>query len=322
MQSDTPTNPPEYLPKISLNAAVFISISLRLFSPVYAPLVISARAVSVHISTVSIKTSTMPHIPCTALLFSLDAACTMADEPSPASLEKTPLATPVFTALLTLYPAAPPITGFMPNAQVIISFMQGSMLSQFAIIVVISAAIKISDTAGISFSVNEAMRLIPPMIIKPDIVAVTIPTESGAILPLWQITPAIALLCVILPIPSDAPMQSTAKTQATLRLENAFSIYAIEPPAHSFLSFFVRCSMLSTFSAQQVISPSRADITIQNTAPAPPALSAAATPIMLPVPMQAASAEESAAMGEIPSDFPLFLRLPNVERNIKTGCLN
>lgn len=196
------------------------------------------------------------------------------------------------------------------------------MLPQFLIIVTVSAMIKTNDMEGISFSVKEAMRLMPPIIITPDIAAVTIPTETGEIFPPWHITPEMALLCVMLPIPREAPIQKTEKIHEALRLENAFSMYAIDPPLNSFLLFFLRCSIPSMFSAQQVISPNKAEATIQNTAPAPPAFSAAATPIMLPVPIQAASAEDSAANGEIPSLLRFCFRLPNVERNMKAGYLS
>jgi nicotinamide mononucleotide transporter PnuC len=51
-------------------------------------------------------------------------------------------------------------------------------------------------------------------------------------------------------------------------------------------------------------------------------LSAVATPIILPVPIHAASDDESAASGEIPSVALCFPTFPKVERNISKGCLN
>lgn len=108
----------------------------------------------------------------------------MGEEPRPASLEKTPLAIPVRKVLLRPYPTAPPTIGLMPNADDRISFRHGRMFSRLMITVSMSAKINTAETAGISFSVNEAIRFIPPMIIIPDIAAVTIPAASGAMFPL------------------------------------------------------------------------------------------------------------------------------------------
>lgn len=52
--------------------------------------------------------------------------------------------------------------------------------------------------------------------------------------------------------------------------------------------------MPSAFSEKLVIIPSKAEIHIQNTAPAPPEEIAVATPTMLPVPTVAARAVASA----------------------------
>ena len=196
------------------------------------------------------------------------------------------------------------------------------MFLQFFIITASKAKINTAEAKGIIFSVIDAIRFTPPKIIIPVIAASPIPTASGATFSSVHSAEAIALDCVILPIPSDAAMQNTEKMQAGLRLENAFSMYVIEPPSHSFCSFFTLYSMPSIFSAQQVISPSIADIIIQNTAPGPPALSAAATPIMLPVPIQAASDDDNAASGEMPSCVLFLPTFPKVERNISKGCRN
>ena len=70
------------------------------------------------------------------------------------------------------------------------------------------------------------------------------------------------------------------------------------------------------FSQHALIMPIIALITIQKTAPAPPEAIAAATPTMLPVPMHAASAAESACVCDIEPlpDSRLFLLniLPSV----------
>ena len=56
--------------------------------------------------------------------------------------------------------------------------------------------------------------------------------------------------------------------------------------------------MPSVFSANAVIMPKNADTHIQKIAPGPPMASAVATPAMLPVPAEAASAVHMAAKGE------------------------
>lgn len=53
-----------------------------------------ARAVTVQTRPVATKTSKMPHMPSSAGWSTSAAAWAMAEEPNPASLVKTPLATP------------------------------------------------------------------------------------------------------------------------------------------------------------------------------------------------------------------------------------
>ena len=53
-----------------------------------------ASAVIVHMTIVSKKTSKIPHIPWRTGSFTLEAELTMTELPSPASLVKTPRATP------------------------------------------------------------------------------------------------------------------------------------------------------------------------------------------------------------------------------------
>lgn len=59
-----------------------------------APEVRMASAVIVHMTIVSKKTSKIPHIPWRTGSFTLEAELTMTELPSPASLVKTPRATP------------------------------------------------------------------------------------------------------------------------------------------------------------------------------------------------------------------------------------
>ena len=62
------------------------------------PEVSTTSAVRVHTTMVSANTSKMPHIPCCTGSFTLEAACTITEEPSPASLEKAPRLKPHVTA--------------------------------------------------------------------------------------------------------------------------------------------------------------------------------------------------------------------------------
>ena len=55
------------------------------------------------------KVPSMAMIPCRTGLFVCAAACAMAAEPSPDSLEKTPRATPNRIAAATAAPAKPPV---------------------------------------------------------------------------------------------------------------------------------------------------------------------------------------------------------------------
>ena len=71
------------------------------------------------------------------------------------------------------------------------------------------------------------------------------------------------------------------------------------------------------FSQQQVIIPSTADRHIQKSAPGPPEQIAVATPIMLPVPRQAASADVSAENWDIePSELLFLFRFLNAETTV------
>ena len=62
------------------------------------PEVSTTSAVRVHTTMVSANTSKMPHMPCCTGSFTLEAACTITEEPSPASLEKAPRLKPQVTA--------------------------------------------------------------------------------------------------------------------------------------------------------------------------------------------------------------------------------
>ena len=59
----------------------------------------------------------MPQQPCSTGPRAAAPAWAMGAEPSPASLVKTPLATPKWTAWRTVYPAAPPAAAWGVKAQ-------------------------------------------------------------------------------------------------------------------------------------------------------------------------------------------------------------
>ncbi len=71
------------------------------------------------------------------------------------------------------------------------------------------------------------------------------------------------------------------------------------------------------FSQQQVIIPRIDEISIQKTAPGPPAQIAVATPMMLPVPRHAASAEVSAENWDIVPSLVLFFLFLNAEMTVE-----
>lgn len=71
--------------------------------------------------------------------------------------------------------------------------------------------------------------------------------------------------------------------------------------------------MPSAFSEKLVIIPSKAEIHIQNTAPAPPEEIAVATPTMLPVPTVAARAVASAWNCDIAFSSLVFVTLRSLK---------
>lgn len=93
------------------------------------PQVKITSAVIVHTTIVSAKTSKIPHMPCFTALGSSEAACAKTELPSPASFEKTPLATPVRTAWKREYPATPPKADRKENASEKIRLMAAGNLS-------------------------------------------------------------------------------------------------------------------------------------------------------------------------------------------------
>ena len=64
----------------------------------YTPEVRITRAVMEQTDRVAINTSKMPHMPCSTGSFTSASQWTITEVPSPASLEKTPIETPVRSA--------------------------------------------------------------------------------------------------------------------------------------------------------------------------------------------------------------------------------
>ena len=78
-------------------------------STCHAPVITIARPVMVHIIIVSIKVPVIDTSPCLTGSLVLAAAAAIGAEPSPASLEKIPLAIPFCMATIML-PTIPPVT--------------------------------------------------------------------------------------------------------------------------------------------------------------------------------------------------------------------
>ena len=105
--------------------------------------------------------------------------------------------------------------------------------------------------------------------------------------------------CVMLPIPKDAITANTAKSiprnaPSFLFLKPFFIVY-IGPPDISPFSLTSLYLIASIHSLNLEVSPKQALIHIQTSAPGPPDTIAVATPTMLPVPIVADNAVQSAA---------------------------
>ena len=127
---------------------------------------------------------------------------------------------------------------------------------------------------------------------------------------------AMELPWVMFPMPKEARVVKRAKrkprTIPNCLFEKPFFMVYIGPPDRSPLLLTSRNLMASIHSENLVVSPKRAEIHIQTSAPGPPENMAVATPMMLPVPMVAARAVISAEKGETsPSPCFLWASLPN-----------
>ncbi len=90
------------------------------------------------------------------------------------------------------------------------------------------------------------------------------------------------------PIPKEAAAQAAAYKTASRGIPAPCETYPMGPPPKRW--YFVP----RTFSARPVAVPKSADTHIQKTAPGPPMETAAATPMILPVPIEAARAVDNA----------------------------
>ena len=109
-ESDAPTNSP----------AAFLAPKNEPFSYAPEPILVVriTSAVKVHITKVSKKTSKMPQSPCFTGSRVSEAEWAITEEPSPASLEKTPRASPFLIICEKAKPPTPPATAFEENALV------------------------------------------------------------------------------------------------------------------------------------------------------------------------------------------------------------
>ena len=112
---------------------------------------------------VSIKVSTIAHIPCWAGWSIASAcACKDADKPRPASLENTPLASPFLTAVAKAAPAKPPTAAVPVKAPLKIAPRTVPIFPTFAITIIRVAARYIILINGTSQSEIATRPFIPP----------------------------------------------------------------------------------------------------------------------------------------------------------------
>ena len=249
------------------------------------------------------------------------AAAAMGAEPRPASLEKTPLATPQRIAdniVAIILPPTPPATAFTENAMPNIWASPSGICFAFIIITPIPHAKYRTAIKGTTFSQTLPMLLIPPTKTTSASVVITTPVTMFGILKVLFKASAIELACVMLPIPKDARTAKTAKSVAItapsfLYLKPFFMAY-IGPPTISPSAFISLYFTARTLSAYLVESPKRAEIHIQTIAPGPPMTMAVATPTILPVPMVAARAVIRDWNGVI---SPSLLPMPSLSGSLK-----
>ena len=136
-----------------------------------------ARPVTVQITVVSKKTPVMLISPCRTGLSVSAQAAVMAAEPSPASLEKTPLAIPQRMALRRVFvPKAPPSAASGAKAHRSISVSASGRRGRFPRITAAPPPMYSSAITGTSSVEASAMRRMPPSRIVSASAAAVTPT--------------------------------------------------------------------------------------------------------------------------------------------------
>ena len=148
--------------------------------------------------------------------------------------------------------------------------------------------------SGTSMLHTFEMLLTPPMITAAVSSVSTTPHTSVPIPYEACIMVDMALACTVHPMPKAAKAVNTANSTPILRQPKPRSKAYMGPPCMRPPSDLTRYFMASSASAYFVEMPNTPVSQHQNTAPGPPSATAVATPIMLPVPMVAASAVANA----------------------------
>ena len=141
-----------------------------------------------------------------------------------------------------------------------------------------------------------------------------------------------AFACTVLPMPKAARAVKTANRMASHRQPSPRSRAYIGPPSIFPFLVFTRYLMASSPSAYFVAMPNTPVSQHHSTAPGPPRAMAVATPMMLPVPMVAASAVASApncdtspvASGSLFTDSRMALKIclcGNRRRMVRNRCV-
>ena len=132
------------------------------------------RAVTVHTTSVEKQVSNIPQKPARRAVVSPAAAWAMAEDPTPASLVKTPRATPYRKAA----PAAPPQAARGVRAQVTISRKAGSSASRRSQSIAIPAPKKRTAMTGTTASLTRPTPRTPPKSTAPTHKATPTPTVN------------------------------------------------------------------------------------------------------------------------------------------------
>jgi len=157
--------------------------------------------------------------------------------------------------------------------------------------------------AGTSLPATEPIRLIPPMITIPTMIAMMIPVAilgtpkypsvRPATLHDWNMFPPVKAEIMSV-MQKKKPTILASGFQNPPFLPMTFSTTHIAPPWGLSASSVFRYIMVSVISTVLRAMPKNPTIHIQRSAPGPPAPIASATPPMLPRPTVAESAAESA----------------------------